>query len=336
MLISEVDRMRVWYDACTGPHVRYGISIKKRLGALGHHVVLTTRKHPDTVPLAKFLNEKVVVVGRYNPRSLLTRLRESAQRQLLFSKILEKEPPDVAISHGSVDHCRSAFALGIPIVTTLDTPYAEAVHRLTLPLTDYLVVSAAIPKEILNAYNVKGEILNFSGVDEVAWITDFTPKIQYHFGKPLIVVRQIEEKASYAKEKVNLLVLAKELTRFGKVVFLSRYNRRPIKGLVIPKGFVDSASLAAQADLFIGAGGTITREAALQGTPSIVIRIFPRQHVNDFLSRKGFPIHYAEPSGVLALAETLLGKKRDVKHLLAQLENPIDLIADIIKKMNRG
>jgi len=334
MLFFEADRMRVWYDACTGKHVRYGVSIKKRLEVLGHHVVLTTRKHPDTLPLAKFLDEKIVVVGKYNPRSLLTRLRESAQRQLEFSRIFEKKPPDIAISHGSVDQCRTAFALRIPIVITLDTPYAEAVHRLTLPLTDYLVISEAIPEEVTQVYRVKGEVLSFDGVDEVAWTKNFTPGVRYDFGRPLIVVRQIEEKASYAREKVNLLALAKQLTRFGKVVFLSRYSHRPTRGLIVPKGFVDSASLVAQADLFIGAGGTITREAALQGTPAIVVKAFPRQHVNDFLSKKGFPIYSAEFSGAVALAEKLLGKKRDVRHLLVQLENPVDLIAGIIRKMN--
>jgi len=56
--------MRIWYDACTGKHVRYGVAIAKRLREMGHEVVLTTRKHPDTVPLAKFLNEDFIVVGR--------------------------------------------------------------------------------------------------------------------------------------------------------------------------------------------------------------------------------------------------------------------------------
>ena len=50
--------MRVWYDACTGKHVRYGTAIAKRLNDVGHEVVLTTREHPDTLPMVKYLNEK--------------------------------------------------------------------------------------------------------------------------------------------------------------------------------------------------------------------------------------------------------------------------------------
>jgi hypothetical protein len=325
--------MKIWYDACTGKHVRYGVAIAKRLKALGHEVILTTRKHPDTLPLAEFLKEKFIVVGRYNPKSLLTRLKEGTRRQLLFCKIFEKNIPDIAISHGSVDQCRVAFGLGKPIICTLDTPYAEAVNRLTLPLANYIIASKAIPIKALRVYHVKGEIVRFDGVDEVAWIKDFKPIMRYNFGKPLIVVRQIEEKAVYTKETVDMAALARNLRKLGNVVFLSRYHRKRIRGITVPKEFVDSASLMAQADLFIGAGGTITREAALQGTPAIVVNAFRKQHVNDFLARKGFPIFRTEPSKVPRLAEKLLGKKRDVKSLLARLENPVDAITNIVERL---
>ncbi|MEM3730877.1 MAG: DUF354 domain-containing protein [Candidatus Bathyarchaeia archaeon] len=326
--------MKVWYDAGTGKHVRYGVAIAKKLRSLGHEVILTTRKHPDTLALADFLGEKFIVVGRYNPKSLLTRVKEGARRQLLFCKIFEKKEFNIAISHGSVDQCRVAFGLGKPIITTLDTPYAEAVHRLTLPLSNYIVASKAIPKKTLQKYVVQGEIISFDGVDEVAWIREFKPKIAYDFGKPLIVVRQLEEKAAYTKKAVDMLALAKDLTRLGKVVFLSRYKHRKIKGLIIPKEFVDSASLVANADLFVGVGGTITREAALQGTPAIIVDTFQRQYVNDFLAKKGFPIFRTRMSNATKLAEKLLGKKRDVKHLLTELENPVDAIAKLVEKLN--
>lgn len=327
--------MKVWYDACTGKHVRYGVAIAKRLRELDHKVILTTREHPDTTPLVNFLREKFVVVGKYNPKSLMSRLKEGLHRQLSFCKIFGEAVPDIAICHGSVDQIRVAFGLGIPTITTVDTPYAEAVHRLTLPLANYIVASRAIPKEVLQAYNVKGEIVLFDGVDEVAWIKGFQPAVKYNFGSPLIVVREIEEKAVYAKEKFSSVSLAKKLTKLGEVVFLPRYRRKAIKGLIVPEGFVDSASLMAQADLFVGVGGTITREAALQGTPAIVIDVFQGQYVNDYLAEKGFPLFKAKPSYVFKLAEKVLGGKRDVSGLLAKLENPVDVIANIVEKFER-
>lgn len=324
--------MKVWYDALSGKQVRYSVAIAKRLRALNHDVVLTTRRHPDTLSVARFLNEEFTVVGRYDPRSLLARLREGARRQLLFCRMFEQDTPNVAISHASSDQCRVAFGLGIPIILTFDTPYADAVYRLTMPLSTHIVVSKSIPRRTTQKYNVSGKIVSFDGVDEVAWIKGFKPTVDYDFGKPLIVMRQLEEKAVYTRETVDMHSLAKKLTRYGKVVFLTRYQRKPTRDLIIPKQFVDSASLVANADLFIGFGGTITREAALQGTPAIVINMFPGQYVNNFLAKKGFPIFKADAPSVKKLAVKLLGKKRSVKHLLDKLENPVDVMTDIIQK----
>jgi predicted glycosyltransferase len=159
--------------------------------------------------------------------------------------------------------------------------------------------------------------------------------VQYDFGRPLIVVRELEERAVYAKKRFSSIALAKKLTGLGKVVFLSRYRRRRIKDLIVPEGFVDSASLVAHADLFVGAGGTITREAALQGTPAIVVNVFRGQHVNDYLAEKGFPIFKTELASVFELAKKVLGGKRDVSDLLAKLENPVDAIANIVEGICR-
>lgn len=325
--------MKIWCDACTGKHMRYSIAIINRLKEMGHEVILTTRRHPDTLSLAKFLSESCTVVGRYSSESLFSKLREGLRRQMLFCKIFRYRPPDVAISHGSVDQIRVAFGLAIPTITTVDTPYAEAVLRLTLPLADSIVASKGIPKEILQKYSASGMITQFDGVDEVAWIKSFKPMVQYDFGSPLIVVREMEERAVYAKRKFSFVGLAKELTRLGTVVFLPRYRRRTIKGLIVPKGFVDSASLVAHADLFVGAGGTITREAALQGTPAIVVDVFKEQFVNDYLAEKGFPIFRTDFSSVFALAKEVMGQKRDVGGLLAKLENPVDIILNIVERL---
>jgi len=185
----------------------------------------------------------------------------------------------------------------------------------------------------LQKYNVEGEIIRFDGVDEVAWIKGFKPLVKYNFGKPLIVVREMEERAVYVKRRFSSITLAKKLTQLGNVVLLPRYRRRTIKGLIVPKEFVDSASLVAQADLFVGAGGTITREAALQGTPAIVIDVFQGQYVNDYLAKKGFPIFRAKLSSAYALAKEVLGSKKNVSDLVAKLENPVDVIVNVVEKL---
>jgi predicted glycosyltransferase len=322
--------MKAWYDACTGKHMRYGIAIARRLRKAGHEIILTTREHPDTLGVAQALSEKPIVVGKYAPSSLATRVAESAKRTLRFLELFEHNRPDVAISHQSPELCRTAFGLNIPIILTADTPHAFAVNKLTIPLATKLVVSEAIPTRLFKNYGAN-ELIRFRGVDEVAWIKGFKPSKTFTFKKPLIIVRQIEKYASYALgETDTTLEVARRLSNLGTVLFLSRYVRREIPGLRVIKNFVDSASVVSYADLVISAGGTMSREAALQGVPSIVLSAMSRTYVNRYLAKKGFPIFFTETSNVLTYAKKYLGKRVDVKAKLEELETPLGIIENLV------
>ncbi len=337
--------MRIWLDACTGKHVRYATAIARALRARGHETVLTTREHPDTTRLAEILGEEFRPVGRYVPHSRAGKLRESLKRALLLAEMLsrEGERPDLAICHQSVELCRVAFGLGVPVICTCDSPHAEAVGRLTLPLADVVVASKAIPASSLRGLGAR-RVVQFDGVDEVAWLRRaglIAPREAFpwleELNRPLIVVREEEHGAAYARGGGLMARIAAALSELGSVVFLARYGRP--EGLpsdvLVPEGFVDAALLAREADLVIGAGGTICREAALQGTPSLVVRYVGRIYVNDYLAARGFPIHEVAPqeADIMAKADELLGQKRDVSHLLAVLEDPVELIVKLAEEL---
>jgi len=327
--------MKVWIDACTGKHVRYAWAIANRLRSLGHKLILTTRKHPDTTALADILSEEFTVVGEYDPASLFTKLQASVKRELSFCQMFKEDAPDLTISHQSVEACRVAFGLGMPIISTADAPHVEAVNKLTLQLVNFLIISKAIPQSHYRSYGVKN-IVQFDGVDEVAWIKGYKPKLNVEeYGKPLIVVRQTETKASYAYGKMDVTEeVARKLTSLGQVVFIPRYDKHSRRGLIVPQKLVDSVSLAAKADLVLSVGGTIAREAALQGTPSIVIPIIEPKfyYTNNYLSKLGFPLFIVNLSDAMKYAKKYIGMKWDVKEKFDKLENPVDMIESIVKE----
>ncbi len=321
--------MKVWYDACTGKHIRYGSAIARRLRKSGHEVIFTTRDHPDTVPLAKILGEKPIVVGKYSPQSLFSRLEESANRVIMFSKMFKGNLPDVAISHQSVELCRTAFGLGVPIVLTADTPHALAVNRLTIPFADVVIASSSIPPRLLKQQGAK-RVVQFRGVDEVAWIKDFNPTEIVGLKKPLIVVRQLETKAAYAVAQIDFTEeIAEKLVSLGNVHFIGRYHVSS-RDFRDKHGFIDSASLAAQADLVVTPGGTLAREAALQGVPSIVVSELGNTYVNKYLADLGFPLFIIKPRELLETAKQNIGKRTGVEKKLSSLENPLDAIENAL------
>jgi hypothetical protein len=317
--------MRVWYDACTGKHVRYGAAIAKQFRKAEHEVIFTTREHPDTLRLAQLLGENPIVVGKYAPKSLLSRLEESAKRMVRLAELFKDGFPDVAISHQSVELCRVAFGLGVPVILTADTPHANAVNRLTVPLAENLVVSGAIPQSFYKRFGAK-RITRFRGVDEVAWIKNFKPTEKFEYDKPLIVIRQMETRASYALGMDDETVsLAEKLGSLGNVLFISRYERteKEVPGAL---DFVDSASVVAHADLVVSVGGTISREAALQGVPSIVLSEIGRTYVNTYLAKLGFPLFVVKAREALKYSKKYIGRRFDVRSKLARLEDPVTVI----------
>ncbi len=322
--------MKIWYDACTGKHTRYGAAIGKELRKEGHEFIFTTREHPDTVPLARILGEKPIVVGKYDPSTLTSRLEESAERIIAFAKMFKDNKPDVAIAHQSVELCRTAFGLGTPIILTADTPHALAVNRLTIPFAHTVVVSEALPKSFTKTYCAQ-KVVPFKGVDEVAWIKNFHPTKITNLKKPLIVVRQIETQAAYAKgKKDSTKTLAEKLAELGNVHLIHRYNEQGAE-FGVKAEFEDSASLVANADLVVSYGGTISREAALQGVPSIAISDMAKTYVNTYLAKKGFPLFITTEQRVFGYAKDYLGKRFDVAGKLAALENPVEVIARVVE-----
>jgi hypothetical protein len=284
--------------------------------------------------LAQVLGEKLIVVGKYNPSTLFSRLEESAERVIQFSKLFKDHPPDVAIAHQSVELCRTAFGLGVPIILTADTPYATAVNRLTIPFANTVVISEALPKRFVKEQCARN-IVSFKGVDEVAWIKDFKPSKINGLKKPLIVIRQIETKAAYAKGRRDLAeTIAEKLATLGNVHFIQRYNKGG-EMFGIKEAFVDSARLVANADLVVSYGGTIAREAALQGVPSIAISDMGKTYVNRYLAQKGFPLFATTERGVLGYARKYLGKRFDVQTKLAKLENPVDVIIKVVETLRQ-
>ena len=116
--------------------------------------------------------------------------------------------------------------------------------------------------------------------------------------------------------------------------FVQRYNGQG-EAFGVKEGFVDSASLVANADLVVSYGGTIAREAALQGVPSIAISDMAKTYVNTYLTKKGFPLFATTERGVLGYAKKYLGKRFDVRSKLAKLENPVDVIEKVVNSLRK-
>ena len=102
------------------------------------------------------------------------------------------------------------------------------------------------------------------------------PGLYHRFENPLFA-----RSAAGGEEHVHFVVLARrpERQRIDQMGPAARHRPRPAP--------VDSRSLVYESDLFVGAGGTMTREAALIGIPTLSAYAGSRPAVDAWLERRG-------------------------------------------------
>ncbi len=83
-------------------------------------------------------------------------------------------------------------------------------------------------------------------------------------------------------------IMVEKLAKLGNVHLIQRYNEEG-KAFGVKAGFEDSANLVANADLVVSYGGTIAREAALQGCSQHMQSLnMAKTYVNKYLARRVF------------------------------------------------
>jgi predicted glycosyltransferase len=146
-------------------------------------------------------------------------------------------------------------------------------------------------------------VRHYDGLKEELYLADFVPdeEILERLGvtrrEVLVVARSGATRAAYHGYEDRLFMEA--LARLGRredvtVVVLARHpeHRAEIHALgtpnlVLPRGPVDGRSLMRSADAFVGAGGTMTREAALLGTPTLTVFGGAEPAVDRWLEQRG-------------------------------------------------
>jgi predicted glycosyltransferase len=354
--------VKVWLDILTPKQANFFCELHHRLGAKGFKTLLTTRQYREVNELLELKGLKATEVGRHGGGALKDKLVESSKRVLELSKLVGEEEPDVAISFCSPEAARVAFGLKIPHYCVSDSPHAEAVSRLTIPLSQKLFTPWVVPQYAWTRYGVTPrDIVRYRALDPIIWLTGrkSNPKVlealKLDTSKPIIVVRTSEELAAYLNDlpasvsntPVEIIGKILEADRDGaQIVVLPRYNiqgerfkKRFGNRVTVPEHVIDAVPLLEASSSFIGGGGTMCAEAALLGVP--VISYYPGEptFVDRFLINYGLVERIHDPSRI-AQRTLSMSKSRDFREfyrkkstrLLRSMEDPLRLIVKRIFK----
>lgn len=243
-------------------------------------VLCTTRRYREVNELAKIKKMKTVVVGKHGGDSKSGKLDASLQRSAGLGKIIDRFKPDLAISFCSPEAARVAFGLGIKHVAFCDSPHAEAVMKLSVPMIQKLLVPWIIPKKEFTKYGIaEKNITPYKAIDASVIVKSAIKQKPKPKKKKSILIRVEEEHAAYAqKNNHTIQIIQKIADRFPDhtIMVLPRYQSQILtlreklgnKVKILGKVIIGN-DLLQDVDVFVGSGGTMTAEAALMGIPTI-------------------------------------------------------------------
>ena len=341
--------MKIWIDLTNSPHVNFFAGMIRELEK-DHDFLLTCRPLANTTELLEMSGFAHHVVGRHYGQSSLKKAAGFIIRIMQLYSFLKKHRIDVAISHSSFYSPVVAWMLGIPSIYLNDNEHAYG-NRISFRFADRIMTPEFLDIEKVKRQGARPEkIIPYPGVKEGVYLWSCKPaprgnSLPVTAGRQVIFIRPEPWAAQYYSGKRNfiddLLVAIKD--RFS-VVLLPRgkaqedhYRQARFAGVFIPTHSMSLEDIMGNCDLFIGAGGTMTREAAVLGIPTISIYQDALLDVDAYLLDNGFMIHKKNLDAEFVVNFLAKIEKRSPdRQLLLKGKNAYDLIkATLLKDIKK-
>ena len=277
--------MKIWFDLSNSPHINLFARMIRELEAEGHEVVITCRPLANTIDLLDLHGFRYEVVGVHYGAKFAMKLLGFPIRIWQLWRYLRGRRIDVAISQSSFHSPLTAWLLGVRSIYMNDNEHAMG----NIPA--FVFARKIMVPEFLAAEKLRGQwadprkVVNYPGVKEGIYLWELDARLRSaggvrpHKARPTAYIRPEPWTAQYykgsrnflddlilgIKDKVDVIVLPR-----GKDQGL-HYRGERFAGVRVVDTALDIADIAPDCDLFVGAGGTMTREMAVLGIPTISV-----------------------------------------------------------------
>jgi len=312
-----------------------------------HKILCTSRNYREVVELSKIKNIDLRLIGKHGGSTKEGKLDSSIQRMDHLLDVIIKFSPDLTVSFCSPEAARISYGIGIKHVAFSDSPHAEAVMRLSVPLVQKLLIPWVIPKNEFVRYGIsRKNIIHYKAIDAAVIVRERSKikSMNIDRTRKTIIIRPEESEAAYILGKTKSDSIIYEVSKEDKIyniIVLARYavqkkrlKEKFGKKVTIMDKVVDGKSLLSITDLFIGSGGTMTAEAALMGVPTISYDAAPN-YIEKYLVRMGLAKRETSPKKILTLIKKLLNNdydnKKKARMILNSMEDPYSKLVKAIK-----
>jgi predicted glycosyltransferase len=274
----------IWIDLDNAPHVLLFEPLIAELQARRHETIVTARDYGYTFEMLDRKGIPYDSVGRHPGKNIVRKVLGLASRVSALVRWARGRQIDVAVSHGSRGLVLASALQGIPCVTMYDYEFvATRVYRFSSKI---LLPEVLSDDATSNLGVARRRVIRYPGLKEEVYLGSFAPDpsitdtLDIPNNKVVVVVRPPATEAHYHSEVSESMfeaVLERLCTSdnvVGVIVPRTQVQARSIAGSVRDSDNirllthpVNGPNLIWHADLVVGAGGTMNREAALLGVP---------------------------------------------------------------------
>ena len=268
---------KIWFDLSNAPHVNMFEQLINDLQNKGHEIIITCRPLSNTVDLLNLKGLSYEVVGIHYGKNILMKIFGYPIRVYQLYRYLKNKKIDIAISQSSFHSPLTAWLLGVSSIYMNDNEHAVGnipsfifADKILLP--EYFEI-----KKAKKQFAKSNKIIQYPGVKEgiYLWNSLLVKKKESRN----IYIRPEPWLAQYYEggtEFLDNIIL--ELKDIYNIIVLPRgedqakhFNKDMFSGITVQTDVLSLLDIATECALFIGAGGTMTREMAVLGIPTISV-----------------------------------------------------------------
>lgn len=265
----------IWFDITNVPHVNFLLPVIRKYED-EFDLFFTIRDFAETKGLfEKRVNKPYILIGEHQGGNKLKKIFGMLKRIWQLNKYVPKF--DIKISLCGDTSSIVAWSKRKLSVTFDDNETSP--NWMYAPFTDLAFWPKVIDTKRLNKQYFSKNLYQYNGYKEDFYLADYKPDSTFLKKLPFehyVVVRPENIKASYVEGRQSIVPeLLKALDAQGyNILFLPRYESdrdyaKDIKNIYIPTEAVNGLDACYYADAILTGAGTMAREAACLGVPSV-------------------------------------------------------------------
>lgn len=286
--------MKIWIDITNSPHIIFFSDIIDRLKSENHQIVITSRNLSNTRELLNLKGWDYHEISNHPGASSIKKILYYPIRIFKLYKYLIDKNIDISISHSSFHAPFASWLLKIPSIYLNDNEHAKG-NYISFYFANKILLPESLKKISLDKnWHKYSSISFYPGIKESMYLSDF--KLSYNKNNNSIYLRPEPWTAQYYKGKKfffdNLII---SLSEKYKVYILPRgdeqkiyYSHSKFSSISLVRKSMSLKDIFNDCCLFIGAGGTMTREFAVLGMPTISIYQEKLLEVDKYLISNNF------------------------------------------------